>query len=631
MIATKLSIESHVQILEEYSKAYYEGNPIVTDAEYDRIEEELRQLDPQNPWFNRVRESTAVFYGQKQRHKYSFIGSIQKIHSLSESKIGGKHSVSAKLDGTSMVVYFEDGKVDCALTRGDGVEGFDVTDKYLAIAGKYDIQIPKNFMGAVRGEVVLSNRSWEEFKKRHPEAKMQRNSGTGLINSKEVTEDTKLLDFVIYEIEAMSIEPSEDYSNWTEFEMLNKLDFGYPIAPHIIVDEAISSEDELISCRNAWSQIYPLDGIVLNKTCRWDIFNNDGLLSTASEKEAYKFEAESKKTTIEEIEWTLQKSGRLIPVVKVSPVELSGAVVRRATANNAFTVISRGIKPGLEVRIQRANEVIPRVYFEELKHTMDGEAPKVCPHCGKELTWVGMHLKCLNEHCSELERLRTRNFLAVCGGQKIKGVGDSIYDLIQKDTLVETLQYLQAGVFYGVTGHQQKLISQIKDNIFQGITLKTLMTAVNPENIGDKQIGRLIQEDNWDWLHEYFVREKVLVACPNGFTQKATRALLEVQKIAIEYYTTLSFLMIPVKWETSEVKKVSPNARGFCVTGGLSVSRGAFCKMCEAKGWVMTSIKKAEVLITEDPNSGSAKNKEAQALGKKVVTENEFIEQYLNK
>lgn len=625
-LITKLSIESHVNLLEEYSKAYYEGNTLVSDSEYDALEEELRQLDPNNPWFNKVRESSASFYGIKRKHLYGFVGSIKKIHSLDESKLKS-YTISAKLDGTSMTVYFKDGKVLYALTRGDGIEGFDVTDKYNAIIKKYNIRIPEGFTGGIRGEVVLTNSGWETFKKKHPEAKMQRNTGTGLMNSKEVTEETELLDWVIYEILSMN---SYAMGLRSELSLLRTLNLGYPIVPYIHSSESKIQEQELKKIRDCWAQDYPLDGLVFNQINSWQRIEKsyEKLYYPISEKEAYKFEAESKETTVTGIEWTLQKSGRLIPVVQMAPVELSGAVVRRATANNADFILQKGIKPGKRIRVQRSNEVIPHIMGEELSDTFDGDVPENCPHCGSILIKDGVHLRCINPNCKEKQRLLTRHFLSVCGGQKIKGVGDSIYDLVQKETLEETLQYLQSGLFLGVTSHQQCLINKICDNILNGVDIENLINSVNPDGVGEKAIKRLCKLDNQEWLKDY-VCGQTLYDSPKGLGNAAIESLMECREQVETLWNTLAFLMIPVLWNIEDEKPKKEGTRYFCVTGILSVSRGAFVKMCESKGWELASVKKAEVLVTNDPNSGSGKNKEAQALGKKVISENDFIEQYL--
>lgn len=232
-----MKIKEIVEQLTQWSNAYYEGHQEVSDIEYDTLEEKLKELDPNNSYFSKNRESSAVVYGQKRMHLYSFIGSVSKIHKITESKISTPYTISAKMDGSSMTVYFKDGKVLYALTRADGYEGFDITDKYNKIVEKYNIRIPEGFTGAIRGEVVMGNRAWEEYKSSHANAAMQRNTGTGIINRKECTDDLKYLDFVVYELLATNIIDQDLLFNnqYNELDALKALNIGYPIAPYVFV------------------------------------------------------------------------------------------------------------------------------------------------------------------------------------------------------------------------------------------------------------------------------------------------------------------------------------------------------------------------------------------------------------
>ena len=131
--------------IKEASSAYYRGEPIMSDAQFDAIEDQLREQDPNNAWFKQVTRETAE-YGKKIAHKYILIGSVDKVHSIQESKLVRSCpsvSISLKLDGSSMVVYYVDGKVQCALTRGDGQYGIDVTSKYNKIVEKYNVTAKK--------------------------------------------------------------------------------------------------------------------------------------------------------------------------------------------------------------------------------------------------------------------------------------------------------------------------------------------------------------------------------------------------------------------------------------------------------------------------------------------------------
>lgn len=615
-----------VQKLTEMSNAYYEGHQIATDEEYDALESKLRAMNPNSEYFNGVRERTAVFYGQKRKHLYSKIGSIQKIHQLSESKIDTRHTISAKLDGTSMTVYFKNGKVLYALTRGDGYEGFDVTDKYLKISEKYSLNFPKSFTGAIRGEVVLSNESWKVYKKNHSDAAMQRNTGTGLLNRKTCDEDVALLDFVVYNLLATNECVTDSVS---ELEVLEKMNTGFPVCPYIKVSVPATFE-QLESYKKEWEHTYPLDGVVLSRTFGWS-FDNE-VFSPNIQTEAFKFDAESKESDVIGVEWTLQKSGKYTPVVIVSPVELSGALVRRATGFNAKFIEDNRIDVGAKVDICRSNEVIPYIN-DVLTPSESFQLPDTCPSCGSKLVWKGVHLVCESDKCPEKERLMVYHFLRVCGGD-IKGVGDSIYDIIAKPTLQETLDNLRASNFSSATSHQQKMISQIKSNILNGVSTFSFLKSLNFDGVGDTALKRICDYQEGSWAMNYILcddPDSELLQIPKVGAAVMSELSLKKNRIRVsELFGTLMIrlinIYIPKKEETQDD---TGDFRRYCVTGSLSMPRKAFEQLCLSKGWVMTSISKAEVLVTEDPSSGSSKNKEARRLGKPVVNEETFKKEYL--
>lgn len=343
--------EEIVAKLQEYSDAYYQGHELISDADFDALEDELRSIDTENSWFKKNRESV---YGAKYPHPYEFVGSIDKIHSLAESKLHDfAIEVSAKLDGTSMVAYFENGKLVRALTRGDGYYGMDVTPHYLAITKKYPVHVPAWFTGAIRGEVVFTNANWERFKKKYPDAKAPRNSGTGLVNAKEVNEeDEALLDYVIYDVLAVNRD------TLTRRELLGS--FGIPTAPSWMAAFDTLTEDNLVTLYNDYSQYFPIDGLVLRGICQ--IYEKDGMYHYTKHQEAFKFQAEIKTCTPKGITWQMGRTGKLTPVLNIEPLVLSGAVISNVTLYN-IDFVERYILPAEEIAVTRSNEVIPKVAF----------------------------------------------------------------------------------------------------------------------------------------------------------------------------------------------------------------------------------------------------------------------------
>ena len=212
-----LSKNELVQTIQEASQRYYtDGSSNLSDAQFDQMLTDLKVADPHNPLvtavghgYNVDKDST---YGQKKLHQYSLVGSLDKVHNWKElsNELKGKKVVySLKLDGISCVLYYRNGILKHALTRGDGRTGIDITDKVLTIAPDVEmfyLDNNKDFTGAIRGELLMSYSNFEKYSKSNPEVKNPRNTTAGLVNRKDTSnEDLNLISLVVYTILASNV------------------------------------------------------------------------------------------------------------------------------------------------------------------------------------------------------------------------------------------------------------------------------------------------------------------------------------------------------------------------------------------------------------------------------------------
>ena len=630
-----------VDQLQEWSDAYYAGKQQVDDTTFDALEDHLRDIDPQNAWFNRNRERA---FGAKGKHIYEFIGSIDKIHSLEESKLANVPVyVSAKLDGTSMVVYFENGLLRRALTRGDGNFGMDVTQHYLKITSKYGVKIPSGFTGAIRGEVVFTNANWEEFKKRHPEAKSPRNSGTGLVNQKTTCFDEWLLDYVVYDVLATNQLQGVDY-----WDILTS--FHYPVAP--MWAHEYLTRDIMQKHFDAAKSKYPVDGLVIRAKGK-PYHSTDNLYHFSKQQEAFKFQAETKVCEIEKIDWQMGKTGKLTPVARLAePVFLSGAVVSNISLHNAANVEAKHLGPGAVVTAYRSNEVIPQVFYV-LSEAKEVVLPDTCPYCGAPLkrTETGKDLVCPLDTCIGKTRFLFFSFLeALC--PDVNGLGEKyenkLYDyLCQKYAVLPTTsgEFLcvlhmlyedfdsltaQTGKLEDIfTNSETKVTKEILTTIFEtGFEVKRLLLSMNIRLLGEEVATKLARNkpaldkifkavytdnDTFNAVKEALPGQDALATNVSN----AHTAIAELLGLINEFGITLTY-------PASDVLNY------FAITGALSKPRKQFQAEAAEKGWILTdNIAKCAVLVTDDPNSGSAKNVKALKLRKAVVTEEEFVKTYL--
>ncbi|MCM1322931.1 MAG: hypothetical protein NC218_01960 [Acetobacter sp.] len=639
--AKQLTNEQIVEQLTEWSNAYYEGNQRVTDVEYDYLEDALRQRDPLNSWFTHNREQ--VNHGTKVRHKYEFIGSIEKIHELGESRVLGNQrnsntssqvlNITGKLDGTSMVTYFVDGKLDYSATRGDGVWGIDVTKHFLAIARKYQLHIPKNFTGGIRGEVIFKNKSWEVFKAKHPEAKSPRNSATGLVNQKDVQVDEDLLDWVVYDFVGSSVGEA-DY--WSYLES-----FGFPMAPSIFCSASAVSEGYLQSLFDTWKQEFPLDGLVLREPLP-PRATTDGIYLYSKHQEAFKFQAEIKECKVTDIVWQMGRTGKLTPVLKIEPVEMSGAVVTSITAHNMQNVKEKRLGKGATIRAYRSGEVIPTL-LDVLSYASNTVIPTTCPYCGQELevTPTGKDIVCNNDDCKGKNKFRIYNFLEVICSD-IKGLGEVFLENFVNETSedfgfdpddVSLNEFLVAAVNHW--GQPYKTLGNADNKVAVAI-LDQLVNKIIPADKFLLSLGiKLLGTEAAKRLASTPAKtEAMLEALLSNDIMQIGHSIREaVQTNALTQNIMSSRDYIAQIYSFFKGKIVFPKQvalRYYAITGSLSKGRKEIQDEFKAKGWEMTdNLNKAECLITNDPNSGSSKNVKAKSLNKDVLTEADFRQKYL--
>lgn len=353
--------------VKDAAQRYYEdGSSPLTDAAFDAAVGELRELAPDSPIANSVgfgydvnEDSTP---GEKVKHRYGLAGSLTKAYAfneLKESLRNNEVTASLKLDGLSVVCYYNNGALYQALTRGDGEIGIDITEKITHIVPN---TLPAtSFTGAVRGEILMSHDNFSKFKCVHPEAKNARNSTAGLINAKTVTDEIHLLNVVFYQVVGYETEWGVSSANISMNEIISWLQRMFApefIAPFCTINtDETTFMDQMDSLKDQWYDKYPADGIVLTAGVIADN-STDYIMYDA---QAFKFDSEEKQTEVVDVEWNLTKTRYLMPRINLKPVELAGTTVQWATGYSAKWIQTFNIYPGCKVKVTKAGEIIPRI------------------------------------------------------------------------------------------------------------------------------------------------------------------------------------------------------------------------------------------------------------------------------
>lgn len=453
--------------IERHNRLYYvEAAPEISDAEFDALMRELAELEREYPALVTPDSPTQRVGGepleefQTVEHVAPML-SIDNTYSPEELRafdgrvrknLEGEqpaYAVELKVDGVSISLRYEEGRLVRAATRGDGFRGDDVTANVRTIRA-----VPLRLIGEpppvleVRGEVYMRNQELQRLNRLReetgePPLANPRNATAGTLKQLDprvVAE--RRLDLVAYGV--APVEGMEFPSHWETLRRLR--DFGLPTSLHTrrcaSIEEVLDVCEQWEKRRNALD--FEIDGMVVkvdsteqrrrlgatSKAPRWAI--------------AYKFPAQVARTRLKGITVQVGKTGTLTPVAELDPVPLGGTVVKRATLHNFDDLARKDVRIGDTVEIQKAGEIIPQVlrYVPEMraKGTRPFPAPQACPECGSEVRKDpdGVYLRCLNPACPAQIKGRLKHF-ASRGAMDIEGLGAVLVEQLVDKGLVKSM------------------------------------------------------------------------------------------------------------------------------------------------------------------------------------------------
>lgn len=407
-----------------------------TDAEYDLLEEELRKLDPNNKVLSMVGITEKVDKFKNVEHKKPML-SMDKAHTFDDINSWYRNLYNAnvisqneeiiiepKIDGISGDMYFENGEFVRAATRGNGHIGFEIKSEFLSCIVK---EIPEKRNVHIRGEFYIPKLT--DFE--HDDSDSLRNICSGALKRKEYGEIHKYINFIAYQVVFDNEEVYETESEKIKF--LEKTDFD--TVPCVLVNSVEKAwkffEDYERTLRNGWK--YETDGIVLTFN---SIETQERIVRELGDNDhhhkyaiAIKPKPEGAWTELIDVEWTTSRTGRVVPVGIIKPVEICSAVISRATLNNYDYIKSIDAKLFDRVYCVRANDVIPKI--TKCVRTMNSRDISIdrCPSCGTPLIKKGVDLVCNNYLNCPSQRINI--FLHWFEATGIKNIGvNSLNNLI---------------------------------------------------------------------------------------------------------------------------------------------------------------------------------------------------------
>jgi DNA ligase (NAD+) len=612
-----------------HKNLYYQGKPEISDEQYDKIELKLKELDPNNEVLSIV--GSTILSTDKVQHDKKML-SLNKTYKPEDlvTWMGSNEIISTfKIDGSSCSIIYKNGKLNLAKTRGNGKFGENITNKILCISHVPKILSSYSFDLEVRGEVYCTEENFiklsEEMEKLGLEKpSSQRNIVAGILGRKENIELSMYLSFQAFDLIGEEIKLKEETDKFKEL-----LNMGFE-TPDVYVNKSKKDiETRLEETKDFLANgNYLIDGLVFSYN---DLRLHDELGETAHHpryKIAFKFQGETKTTSIESISWQVSRNGILTPVANVKPVDLSGAMVGRVTLHNYGMVKQFNLKIGDTIEIVRSGEVIPKFLGVVEESENNFEYPKSCPSCNEKTYIEEIRLICKNETCPDKVKDDILNFIQKIGIDDLssKRLEEMIRVGLVKNIL--SLYELTPENLLSLDKVKEKLTNKILESIEKSkkVDFIIFLSSLGINGGAYNKCEKIV-------LNGHDTPEKVLSLTVDklmeieSFAEKsATDFILSLQSKKAIISALLNYGFQFTKRDVKKDTKIS--GKKFCITGTLTMKRSDLQKMIKANsGVAVSSVTKAtDYLITNDTESSSSKFKKAQELKIPIINEETFLE-----
>ncbi|WP_282042996.1 NAD-dependent DNA ligase LigA [Winogradskyella flava] len=657
----KSKIESLRDELRQHNYNYYIlDNPTISDYEFDIKLKELQALEEAHPEFFDANSPTQRVGGMITKNfntvvhdfrMYSLDNSYSKEDLLDWEKrikkmVDGdiQYTCELKYDGASMNLTYENGKLVRAVTRGDGVQGDEVTANVktintvpLQLKGDY----PERF--DIRGEIILPI---EGFLKMNEERvandeepyRNPRNTASGSLKLQDSAEVAKRpLECLLYSIKGNNLNIS------TQFEGLQKArEWGFKVPKEA---KLVNSIDEILDYVAYWDKHrhdlpYEIDGVVIKVN---SLYQQDELGFTAKAPRwamAYKFKAEQVSTRLNEITYQVGRTGAITPVANLEPVQLAGTIVKRASLHNADQIEKLDIREGDEVFVEKGGEIIPKIIAVDLTQRPDNSAPtqyiSTCPECETQLIRPEGEAKhyCPNYNgCAPQVVGRIQHYISR-KAMDIEGLGAETVALLVKEELISNYADL-----YELTEEQviplERMAEKSAENLVNGIEaskqipFERVLFALGIRYVGEtvakklakyyKSIDALMFASVLDLVTVDEIGERIAESVVDFFSSEGNRRIVERLK---SYGVQLEVSADKLANQTEKLKGLS------IVVSGVfeSVSRNELKKLIEDNGGkVSSSISSKTSYVVAGDKMGPSKRTKAENFGIPILSEQGFL------
>ena len=651
-------IEELRRLLDYHNHKYYvENAPEISDFEFDTLMHELQRLEAEHPEYTDP-NSPSVRVGsdlcaefRTVRHRYAMLSlgntySLEELHEFLdriEREAGPTDYVcELKFDGTAISLTYEGGQLVQALTRGDGVEGDDVTANVRTIRS-----VPLRLRGEgwpalfeIRGEILMPYASFDRLNAEReangePLFANPRNAAAGTLKQQaSAVVARRGLDCTLYQL------AGDNLPFTTHWESLAKArEWGFKVSEHMRICHDTAQIDEFIAY---WDEArrqlpFPTDGVVI-KVNDFAVRRQLGFTAKAPKwAVAYKFKAEQALTRLESISFQVGRTGAVTPVANLEPVLLAGTTVRRATLHNAEQMALLDIRPGDMVYVEKGGEIIPKITGVELAQRPADSLPfryiDRCPECGTPLVRYEGEAKhyCPNQSGCRPQIIGRMLHFIRRKAMDIEGLGEETVELLYDNGLVHDISDL-----YDLRAEQlaplPRLGEKSADNIIRSIRRSTEVPFRRVLfGLGIRFVG----ETTAKYLAEHFRSLDAVMAASREELVEADEVGEKIADAIREYFADAENLRIigrlrqaGLQFEEAarELASEALAGRSFVVSGRFTRSRDEMKELIELHGGRNLAAVSGNVdYLVAGEKMGPAKLKKAEKLGIRILTEEEFL------
>lgn len=643
-------IKELVQLLNKAGRAYYqEANEIMSNLEYDRLYDELVELEKEtgmvlsnSPTVNVGYEVVSELPKIQHESPMLSLDKTKEVDVLADFAGDRKCLLSWKLDGLTVVLSYENGQLVKAVTRGNGQVGEVITANARTFK---NIPLSIHYKGSLtlRGEAIIKYSDFEQINREIENAdaryKNPRNLCSGSVRqlNSEVTShrNVNFIAFALINAEDIDFDNSiENQYKWMEKQ-------GFEVVEYKSVSRTSMEKTVQYFAEKVKNYDYPSDGLVLMFD---DIEYGLSLGSTAKFPRngmAFKWEDEQAETTLKYIEWSPSRTGLINPVAVFEPVELEGTTVSRASVHNISIMEELKLSAGDRIKVYKANMIIPQI-SENLTKSGKYDIPEACPACGQRTEIKNENgvktLYCVNKDCPA-KHVKLYTLFVSRNAMNIDGLSEETLEkFIDAGYIHEFADIFKLDRYHdeiiNTAGFGQKSYDNLMTSLENArkVELPALIYSLGIPNIGVANAKVICKAFTFDIekIRKATVDELVEI---DGIGDKMAEKFCEY--FADENNSKkLDRLLEEIELVKPEVNHSVQNMEGitFVITGSVEhfPNRNAVKAYIEQRGGKVTGsvTSKTNYLINNDALSSSSKNKKAKELGVKIITEEQFLEMW---